>query len=528
MKRGRSNSLPYSTTKKLKTSSLTSGTTRRNVRARGGAYEFSSNPSNYRGSIHELPNVRVNSVPRYTTTMASASNSSRRSSLLSDTSMRSASSADLQMESMSSAGSRRMVAVAGRRAGARVASRFIPYIGPAIAAADLGYSIYSALTATSPTGILGATNNNMAGLRTPTSKTKGDVDKKNRKKVVKVSSKLVKQIKKVMIDMKYKGTWNQTSYAFLDRPGGNSQLSQVLLQAVNPDFSVGMKFTADEILHQASVLFNEKNDSQIAREWNNLNNMGLSNNQEGVPKETASYGCNAKFTVVDSYCKYYIRNNTQNQIHLKCYIASPKQMGSMDTTVTNRDNGVAINQNTVLMPLTVWGNSLADFLGSNLASATVNNLNAVPNACPQFNKFFSLETKIVKLEPGQDYTFTVQGPKNQELDYRKFFKNGQFYSVQKFSRGIFFSVMTDLISGGGADINKAGRFKLNSLGNLPVEINLYTKIAMPETTGIKSTATGAPIELNLRKSTYFLKTYDTVTPATLLRYDETNPQQATS
>jgi len=171
-------------------------------------------------------------------------------------------------------------------------------------------------------------------------------------------------------------------------------------------------------------------------------------------------------------------------------------MGSYAATVITRDNTSFTSQNTIMDPLVVWENSMQDFLGANLASATINNLNARPDACPQFNKFFHLETKTVQLDAGQDWTFTVQGPKNLDLDYRKFFKNGGFYSVQKFTRGVFFSVKTDLISGGGLNINKIGRFKLSSLGNIPVEINLVTKIAMPETTGIKAVPGegGGPLE----------------------------------
>jgi len=132
------------------------------------------------------------------------------------------------------------------------------------------------------------------------------------------------------------------------------------------------------------------------------------------------------------------------------------------------------------------------------------------------------------MEPGQEFAFTVQGPKNQELNYRKFFKGTLFHSIQKFSRGVFFSVESDILSGNGADINKIGRFKTTSLGNVVVEIQMRAKIGMPETTGLKGAPTvgGGPLELNLRKSSFFLKTYDTTTPTTLLRYDEVQPATA--
>lgn len=52
------------------------------------------------------------------------------------------------------------------------------------------------------------------------------------------------------------------------------------------------------------------------------------------------------------------------------------------------------------------------------------------------------------MEPGMQFKFFVQGPSNMELDYKKYWQNGIYMNVQKFSRGIMFIAHEDLTSMG--------------------------------------------------------------------------------
>jgi hypothetical protein len=276
-------------------------------------------------------------------------------------------------------------------------------------------------------------------------------------------------------------------------------------------------------------MFNEKVDSQAGRDWNNFKNLGITDiAAEQVPNQTAAYGCNARFNIKNSYAVYRLRNNTQQQMTVKAYICAPKFQGNKTSNVVTRDN-VALGTNTNYCGQDAgqtWSDTMADFTGNNLAAATAFNMGSEPTKQPVFNKLFSTECKTFIMESGQSEEFTVQGPTNQTLDYRKYFQNSIFRDIQKYSRSIFFVRTSDLISGGGADINKIGRFKTTSLGNIAVEIELNYKISMPDSVGAKVTGNAGVQEANLRKNVYFLKTYDAATPATLLRYDEVQPATA--
>jgi len=362
-------------------------------------------------------------------------------------------------------------------------------------------------------------------------KTKGKkVNKMNKKKVVKVSRSLRKKIAKVIEEKKIVGGWTQISYGYVQRPLNNAQeVTAMLQEASRTDFSGGWAFNTEDFLHVASVLFNGKGDSQGARGWANTANLGLVNAPEVPTGNKNIYGCNANFTVVKSYQTYLLKNNTQSTMTLTAYICAPKQPTIREQTATNAAGTVITAQYLgTYDPIRTWEEMLATPTGRNILSADKYRFGMVPEATPEWNKYWSYEKKEIVLEPGQTTTFNVQGPVHTELDYTKFFKNDIFLPIQKFSRFVFFIMKTDLIGGAGTagDREKIGRFGLPGEGRLCIERTFKCKITVPESTGMAMTPTGgaANIETNLRRPAYGYVVYaQTSVPALVTRIDEVQP-----
>lgn len=368
-------------------------------------------------------------------------------------------------------------------------------------------------------------------IRSVTAKRSGSkLSKRNTGKKIKVSSSLRKKIGKVIEEKKVHGSWTQISYGYVDRPTANAQQCESMqFETTKQDHSGGWSFGIEDFLHAASVLFNNKTDSQGARGWADLGNLGITSTGEGNPAEKRSYGCNAKFTVQKSYVTYLLKNNTQSAMTITAWIVAPKTSSVFYQSATNDSGGVATAQYMGLYdPVSSWADILGTDTGRNISNSDIFRLGMKPTFSPEWKKAWSSETVDIVLEPGQSHLFNVAGPSQHQMDYTKFFRNNLMHTVQKFSRYVFFTLKTDLLGGAGtdADQKKTGRFKIDAPGKLCIERTFKCKISIPESTG---TITGgafsgnAAIENVLRRTAYCYYVYNHLTPADISRIDEVQP-----
>lgn len=198
---------------------------------------------------------------------------------------------------------------------------------------------------------------------------------------------------------------------------------------------------------------------------------------------------NTKFHVKNSWSTYEIKNNTQRVITLKVIECAPKRAGTYNTAnafstqwYQNTGGGVlALVSNLVACktPVACWTDSVGEdfeneysFKYNNAAFSqllSINDLHLNPSSSPTFRQVWkSALLKEVVMEPGMQFKFFVQGPSNMELDYKKYWQNGIYMNVQKFSRGILFIAHEDLTSMGA----------IGAASGRPSDTNLDSKLCI--------------------------------------------------
>jgi len=349
----------------------------------------------------------------------------------------------------------------------------------------------------------------------------------NKKGRVKVSSALRKKISKVIEEKKIHGSWTQLSFGYIVRPSSNAQTVQTIQQTGFNDFAGGWAFLPEIFLHCASVLFNGKTDSQVARDINNTANLGMTNTGEGNTAGQGTYGCNAKFVVNKSWMAYHMKNNTQQTLKIRAYTVSIKSpQAFLSNTLVDPANNTVGSQVTNISPIDNWVASLATKTGQNVLDADIFRIGMRPESDPNFKKLFNYEITEIIMDPGQTHTCNISGPSNETLDFGKYYQSNHFMSIQKYSRFTFFIVESDLIQGGGETNTVIGRFKLGGSGTVCIERKFHFGMSIPESAGIRFGAglsTNQSIETNYHKPVFGHAVYSANSPATLQRIDELQP-----
>ena len=330
-------------------------------------------------------------------------------------------------------------------------------------------------------------------------------------------------------------------------------------------------FDPENLLHQLSVLFNNKANSQnTIREWYAQHNFGVMDdgsigavpidNDGGTNANTSSstsrFPMQVKFTIKKSYEVYKLKNNSQRTLHCKIYLFAPKTTATKSSTTAYINASGAITlvntQDYISDPVSSWfaANSQQYNQTINVAGAFPTTLYMTPLANPLLKKNFNIEETTVVIEPGQSYSYTISGPSNFEIDFQKMFKpnatssaaidSGQnvYMGVQKFMRCPMIVCNQDLVqtSDGSGITYRPGRYPgvtstLNKYG-LVIERDVVTKFKMPDMTGgvyqnsVLSTA--RTIQNQLRRSCYAHYVYSLSSSTGYFRWDEENPQSAQS
>nr|WAE42740.1 MAG: capsid protein [Cressdnaviricota sp.] len=259
----------------------------------------------------------------------------------------------------------------------------------------------------------------------------------------------------------------------------------------------GYSFTVDYFMKCASILFNGALTTVNASNWTpSATNVSLD------PTVT-------KFYIRNSWSSYEIKNNTQRIITLRVFEVAPKAPQPFNCASTGTPGGVK-NVAGVMTgtadalgfadPLTMYQKAIADdfvngslystciptVTGSNsgLAAITSTILDTGVGISPSFKNNFKVGMlREFKLEPGQEAKFRVEGPNQMEFDSAKYWRESFLNSLQKWSRGIIFTLKLDVVSGESATptFQAPGRWTLFTNDDaIGVERKDFCMIDMPE------------------------------------------------
>lgn len=278
--------------------------------------------------------------------------------------------------------------------------------------------------------------------------------KTGHKKAVKVSKSLKDKIQKVLKTSGHKGNWTQISYGKLFPPTDN-------VQSVNYGFGgndIPVMFNIVDWLHMISVMWNEKDDVQSPRGFNDDNNLGRFPSSNQIENSDADiqgeYVNPLTFHVYDCKETIHMKNNGRRTQKVEIYLCAPKHPMTRDTSVENDLNTISTGRPILGDVVQVWEACVDAEIrnGINVLGTNVSNYAMSPNNCPEFKRLFNVETTTLILEPGQTYSYVVQGPKNLEVVMSKMFRTfdnakSLLMDVQKFSRVPIVCISNDLVTG---------------------------------------------------------------------------------
>jgi len=319
---------------------------------------------------------------------------------------------------------------------------------------------------------------------------------KRNKRKLKVSRKFAKRVKQVIDSDQMFGNHTITSYQVIAADQENGQGVYTL----DGDRYWTM-FDPLAVMNVASSLW--KGKAQVKRPEYDVN--------------TDFDLRNLHVNVVNSYCRYQFKNNTRRVIKLTLYECLCKnRYFQNDDHTPNRWWAKALNTDST-------NGIILDF-------GQVNLLGRTPGETSTFANLWKSHKRDVILEPGQIFTHVVQGPKNTEYKFEKFWGGvTEFQNLQPGkTMGLMAVVSTDMAA---TTANAVGRWQARpEEGNLIlVQRDDHFTLSIPEQAGFKFPAaptTGTNVALNLRKPSKIRLVYTLGAPPAsggIRRIDEINP-----
>lgn len=353
--------------------------------------------------------------------------------------------------------------------------------------------------------------------------------------VVKVSRDFRKKVDKVLEAAKNYGRWCQHEFGYIVN---NIRMNQQTVGHINSGTFSNWDFLPETFLHCASVLWNNKPDSQASRTWDNSNNLGANNANmgqvSGKPNDLAN---NAKFDVKFSKVCYNLKNNSQITRSIEIILCSPKTPTTRELTTGSAEFGGSYQVNDEMVdPEYFWTRCLitAAQTGQNISGITPSYLGTRPYHLAAWNRYFSYESTQIVLEPGQTFCYEVKGP-SFDFDMTKYWKNTLLMSVQKYCRWPMFIMQGEMLQGATTE-TKIG-YTVGAPKTGYGEVILHRKfecgLTMPEMAGVAIKAGGSlvagQLQLNNRKPAFGCYNYgDTTEFLVSFKVDETNPNIVTT
>lgn len=284
-------------------------------------------------------------------------------------------------------------------------------------------------------------------------------------------------------------------------------------------------FTPVMFLHVASVLFNNKTPYN----WNM---------QAEDPSVAANFPTSSlsdqrlKLTVKSAHMTYRYKNLQAQACRLEFFICRPRRKsafsvlsfypfgqayvggslagvaaGTTQLFKASDYSKVASDSGSLLDPLgylvaaattDVQGNSAVSVSGTvpTLVQVGLSTQTPVYAQCsigldplvfPSFRAGYAFERINVTLQPGQEYSIIVEGPKDMELDSAHWFAGGEFQNLQMYCRSVMVSILDEMSTStlgesnqGGHDVAGTDAFPYSGVA---VEATLHVKMSMPEAAG---------------------------------------------
>lgn len=308
-----------------------------------------------------------------------------------------------------------------------------------------------------------------------------------KRKKVKVSRKLRKKVQKVINSNNPDGYYHEVSGSSVACIANGQQVFHPNQQL--SEGQPGWHFTPTQVLDAASILWNGKTPL--------------------INKSTADPG-NMSTETLQVLCKnsWYVcrmKNNSQHTLTVKPVVCRPKKVVT-DNAVTSW-TAELLNQAT-------------NPTGENPRANVITDLYQHPKFCSGMNRFWSFTTSKIVLEPGQEYTFTVQGPQDRMYKMASCYDANLYKNNQTYAANIFYLVNGDLQSDSALLPQRSAN---TGAGALLMENSHHYTLEMPEQTGWHEVGPLPNVVTNdLRRKAVVFHNFMT-TGGTATQIDEDNP-----
>jgi len=341
---------------------------------------------------------------------------------------------------------------------------------------------------------------------------KGKSVVKKAKKVVKLKPAMKNAIKKVFQTSDLQGRFTKKVISFLwfggVSPGGVYGTGNYNNKQRMDYLQVSTAFTPLAFMEAARILW--KNAPQAAG---------------STPVADATYDfalTNFRPTVINSYVKIKIRNNSTRAYHVDLMIIRTKKRAAGLEPRGDLEAQLAARAEA----------SEAGNAGGNVFSDNLEKLGLMPTDVDGWRANWQPEVVTVMLQPGQTYEYFVQGPRMEEMNYAKLLNGDIIEEDQKTTRWFLVRYYTDLISSGGSGSTAGtpGYFAETSAltggvwdgRGLCVDQTFHVHMKMPENVGFQygSTTSGTEQELNKRRNAFARIQYTSDPVGSLVRIDD--------
>lgn len=309
-------------------------------------------------------------------------------------------------------------------------------------------------------------------------------------KNVKISKKFRKAVQKALVD-EGEGFYRKVHFVRIPRP--NSDLQKVE--------SLGMFFSPIRMAEAMQVLFAEQVPVEIP-----------------VPGSLVYPNLETtELYVKKSWMTAEVKNNGQRTLYITFWQCKPKTVDNANPAIEDWSEGL----------IQMFAN------GTNPRNNTIATLHNDPRLCAQFDHYWSVEKQTVTLTPGQTYKYTMNGPSDFNLDFKKMFHKTAaplptISNNQKFGRELMISYYADVVQDQGGNVGRKYTGS-DGFGGLSVQYDEFFVLKRPDTAGFKypaSTAAGQIQNLNFRKDVRVIEVFSQATSGLVVDVLEENPISA--
>lgn len=212
---------------------------------------------------------------------------------------------------------------------------------------------------------------------------------------------------------------------------------------------------------------------------------------------------NLKVHIHNSYLKLLYKNNSQRQYTIKVLIVAPRRKDNSNEP--KLDWSLQLSNNAPTATFDPNDTSVA----KNLNTMNYETFGAMPTRLDGWNANWKCEIQTLVLQPGQEQTVFVQGPKNVTLDMEKQYQGTVAQANWMHTRWVMNIFYADLLA---TNLGAIGRYAESGQpvnGNFDgngvlVEQQYHYKIGMPEQTGFQyiGTTAGTVQGLGKRRNCY--------------------------